>query len=581
MKRQARFVAAGGVALALLVTGCAENTGETDGNTQAHEQRTMDIIGTAEESQGPATPMPDGVSGGTIKVIQNADMAHLDPARNYVSTSMMVGTGLIYRTLNGYREDDEVGRKLVGDLATDSGTDVNGDCTVWEWTLKDGLKYEDGSEITADHVAYAVSRAMARDGDGNLVYPEGAQFLQQWLDPNGEYVGPYDGDPVAPGIEVDGNKITFSFDQPRCEAPFAVAMPLTAPIPPDKDTQQEFDVFPFSSGPYKVETRVISEETVLVRNEHWDPATDPIRLAYPDRWEFSYGTQPEDITTRLVANASDDENLMSFSLVHPDQLNAVVGAKDEYEGRYLEGPQKYTSYLSINTNRVTDLEVRQALNHAFNRERWIQVNGGEYAALPNTTLMGPTVPGYVDYDVYPYDVEKAKELLGGETIKIRYAHQDTAQQGEIAAALADEYAKAGIEVEAVPVDPLDWYGQIADPDNEFDMYWNGWGEDWPSGSTVFPPLYHSKSIAGETNYPFLEEPELDQKMDDLISSPDGFEATAEQWGKLGQEIMEKYAPSVPTDLSFGVWLTGSNIGGQYLQDNISTIDATKLFVREP
>lgn len=565
----------------MLVTGCAENTGETDGNSQSHEQRSMDIIGTAEESQGPATPMPDGVSGGTIEVIQNADMAHLDPARNYVSTSMMVGNGLIYRSLNGYREDDTVGRKVVGDLATDPGTDVNGDCTVWEWTLKEGLKYEDGSEITADHIGYAVSRSMAQDEDGNLMYPEGAQFLRQWIDPAGDYVGPYDGDPLAPGIEVDGNKITFTFDQPRCEAPFAMAMPTTAPIPPEEDTKDKFDVHPFSSGPYKIEKRVVSEETILVRNEHWDPETDPIRLAYPDSWVMTYGTQPEDITTRLEANADGDENLMSFANTHADQLSAIVGAKEDYEGRYLEGPRKYTQYLSINTNRVTELEVRQALNHAFNRERWIQVNGGEYSALPNTTLMGPTVPGYVDYDVYPYDVEKAKELLGGETVKIRYAHQDTSKNGEIAAAMADEFAKAGIEIEAVPIDPMDWYGQIADPDNDFDIYWNGWGEDWPSGSTVFPPLFHSSSIAGETNYPFLEEPELDAKMDELMTSPDGFEAIAEEWGKLGQEIMEKYAPSIPTDLSFGVWLTGSNIGGQYLQENISLIDATKLFVREP
>ena len=67
--------------------------------------------------------------------------------------------------------------------------------------------------------------------------------------------------------------------------------------------------------------------------------------------------------------------------------------------------------------------------------------------------MGPTVPGYVDYDVYPYDVEKAKELLGGETVKIRYAHQDTSKNGEIAAAMADEFAKAGIEIEAGPDRP--------------------------------------------------------------------------------------------------------------------------------
>ncbi|TQL78339.1 peptide/nickel transport system substrate-binding protein [Stackebrandtia endophytica] len=580
LKRQARFVAVGGVALALLVTGCAENTGNDGDGAQQHEQRSMDIMGTAEDSVGPATPVDGAVEGGTITFIQNADMAHLDPARSYTSTSMMVGNGLIYRALNGYREDGDGSRKVVGDLATDPGTDVNGDCTVWEYTLKEGLKYEDGSEITADHVAYGVSRSMAKK-DGNLMYPEGAQFLQQWLDPEREYNGPYDDDPLAPGIAVDGNKITFSFDKPRCETPFAVAMPTTAPIPPDKDTKNDFDQAPFSSGPYKIESRIVSEKTVLVRNEHWDANSDPIRHAYPDSFEFEYGTQPEDITTRLVANASNDENLASFSLVHPDQLSAVTGDKASYEGRYLEGPQKYTSYLSINTNRVTDLKVRQALNHAFNRDRWIQVNGGEYAALPNTTLMGPTVPGYVDYDVYPFDVEKAKELLGGETVKIRYAHQDTAKGGEIATAMADEFAKAGIEIEAVPVDPLDWYGQIADPDNSFDIYWNGWGEDWPSGSTVFPPLYHSNSIAGETNYPFITEPELDARMDELMVSPEGFENIAEEWGKLGQEIMEKYAPSIPTDLSYGVWLTGSNIGGQYLQENISTIDITKLFVREP
>ena len=236
---------------------------------------------------------------GTIEVIQNADMAHLDPARNYVSTSMMVGNGLIYRSLNGYREDDTVGRKVVGDLATDPGTDVNGDCTVWEWTLKEGLKYEDGSEITADHIGYAVSRSMAQDEDGNLMYPEGAQFLRQWIDPAGDYVGPYDGDPLAPGIEVDGNKITFTFDQPRCEAPFAMAMPTTAPIPPGEGHEGQVRRPPFSSGPYKIEKRVVSEETILVRNEHWDPETDPIRLAYPDSWVMTYGTQPEDITTRL------------------------------------------------------------------------------------------------------------------------------------------------------------------------------------------------------------------------------------------------------------------------------------------
>ncbi len=52
------------------------------------------------------------------------------------------------RSLTTYKEtlqaDGTVKMTVVGDMATDTGTDVNNDCKMWKYTLKDGLKYEDG-----------------------------------------------------------------------------------------------------------------------------------------------------------------------------------------------------------------------------------------------------------------------------------------------------------------------------------------------------------------------------------------------------------------------------------------------------
>ncbi len=81
---------------------------------------------------------------------------------------------------------------LVGDLATNPGTDVNKDCKVWEFKLRDGLKYEDGSAITSKDVAYGIARSFAPELN------EGPHYIQQWLYPGGDaynatYKGPYDG----------------------------------------------------------------------------------------------------------------------------------------------------------------------------------------------------------------------------------------------------------------------------------------------------------------------------------------------------------------------------------------------------
>ena len=102
-------------------------------------------------------------------------------------------------------------------------------------------------------------------------------------------------------------------------------------------------------------------------------------------------------------------------------------------------------YININTQRVKDVDVRRALNYAYDKDSALKIAGGTAVAQPSTTILAPVVPGFKNYNAYPAgpsgDVEKAKQLLQGKTIdKLQYCFANTAAAQKSAAAL-----KTGLE----------------------------------------------------------------------------------------------------------------------------------------
>lgn len=113
--------------------------------------------------------------GGTLYMLQEADFEHLDPARAYVTNSGDFGQRLLTRSLTQYAAGPgKEGHELMPDLAVGTG-EPNDDATVWTFTLKEGLKYEDGSPITAADIKYGVERTFAAD------LPEGPPWARQLL----------------------------------------------------------------------------------------------------------------------------------------------------------------------------------------------------------------------------------------------------------------------------------------------------------------------------------------------------------------------------------------------------------------
>ena len=134
--------------------------------------------------------------------------------------------------------------ELVPDMATDLGR-PNEDNTEWTFTLKDGLKYEDGTDVKAEDVAYAISRSFAIEE-----LPDGPTYQLQFFLDGDTYKGPYKDKAPYKGVEVNGNDITIKMSRPFPEMDYYASFPVFTGIPQAKDTGTEYGNHPLATGPY-------------------------------------------------------------------------------------------------------------------------------------------------------------------------------------------------------------------------------------------------------------------------------------------------------------------------------------------
>ena len=561
--RLKRAAAAGGaLALFAVMAACSENKG-TGGSTDSDRVQSGSIATDPKESMGPAPEVPGASKGGTFRVIRETKISHLDPQRVYSFAGLM-NAPLYSRSLTTFKDDGSGKVTLVGDLAETPGTDVNSDCKVWEFKIKDGVKFEDGRPITSAEIGYGIARSFDPDLTG------GPTYLQEWLADSPQYDTKWNfkanKTALPPGLTTpDAKTLKFEFAKPHCDLPFAASLPYTAPLPPDKDTGVNLDNQPFSSGPYKITKNTAGVELVMERNEHWDPATDPVRHQYPDQVVWSFGPDAEAGANRVIADNGDDQTALAWNGV-PSALVARVTGDVALTPRSVRGPTPSLWRLDINTQRVTDLAVRQALNYAIDRDGFIKVYGGEATARAVTTLLPPSTIGYGAYDAYPAgptgDVAKAKELLAGKTPELVLGAGD--DYPEYATQLKGNLEKAGfkITIKNIPADAkLDEVGKKANP---WDIYISQWAADWPSGAAVLPVLFDGRTIKAESNSntSYVNNDAINAEFDRVLALPAAEQAT--EWAKLDQRIMKELAPVVPLFVENGYYLHGSKVGGVFL-----------------
>jgi peptide/nickel transport system substrate-binding protein len=586
MKLMTRSRVATVLAAVLLVSGCGGG-GDDDGDQAAAPGGGVAAgkpptfkYGIDDTAAGPAKAPEGAVAGGTVRVYDVIDYQHLDPARIYSSNEGVLSQ-LLTRSLTGYRQDGDT-IDLVGDLATNTGVTKDKGKT-WTYTLRDGVTWEDGSPITSADVKYGLERGFVKD------YTEGPTYLQSWFADSEDfrkyYEGPYGGKELKNVTTPNAKTIVLKFSRPRPDVPFALAMPAGAPVKKSKDTKAKYTLDPFSTGPYKIESRKIDKSMTLVRNDAWKADTDPIRTAFPDRWEFSFGELPLQTNQRLIAASGDDAAAMTVvDNVSPEVLGQVVSTPDLL-ARTVGGYTPYAGTQVINTKRITDVRVRKAIMYAYPRQQVRQILGGPTHGDFATTIGSPTLVGWEPSDLFQVppegDVEKAKALLaeaGKPNQKIVYAYGNLPRGEQIAVAVVAGLERAGFQVVKKPIDPKTASDATSDPNNKFDLYGLAWGADWPSGATVYPVLFDGRRIGrGGYNWSFLNDPAINKEIDAIELIADPVEA-GKRWAALDRKILEQ-VPVFPDIYNKSLQLFGPKIGGTFQDVVHGNVSLNTIFIK--
>ncbi|WP_421928704.1 ABC transporter substrate-binding protein [Neoaquamicrobium sediminum] len=474
-----------------------------------------------------AAVMP--ASAETVRWARASDALTLDPhSQNQGVTHTFAHH--IYETL----VDRDVEGNLIPRLATEWAV-KEGDPTVWVFTLRQGVKFHDGADFTAEDVVFSLDRARSDKSNMKQLHA-GVQSVTAVDDHTVEVKmsGP---SPLYPNNLTN----TFMMDKTWTESNNAVEVQEAG------STDDNFAVRNTNgTGPYMLESRDPDVRSVLKLNEnHWaetKPAvTEIIYLPIADN------------ATRVAALLSGEVDLVQDVPVQDierlgssDGIKVTTGPENRviYFGyRFGDAPLKSSNITD--KNPINDPKVREAMHLAIDRNAIQQVvMRGQ--SVPTGVATPPFVNGWTpELNEYPEkaDVEGAKALLAeagypdGFTITLDTPNNRYVNDEAISQAVVGMLGQIGIKA-TLASRPITQHSPLIQ-NSETDFYLLGWGVPTFDSAYIFNDLIHTQSgHYGAYNPSGYTNPELDAKIESLETEVDLDKRNAtiaEIWAKVQED----------------------------------------------
>jgi peptide/nickel transport system substrate-binding protein len=385
-----------------------------------------------------------------------ADVTSMDP--HFLNLAPNVNIG--WHVFDALTHVDEDSRLIPGLAVSWRAIDP----TTWEFKLRRGVRFHDGSELTAEDVVFSIERT--------LQVPNGQfrTFTQR-------IVAKEIPDPYTLRLKTATPYAMVPYD---LDSVFIVSRKAAADAKPEDFDSGKAMV---GTGPFRFLRFARGDRVELERNERywggtppWSKVTfrvvptDPARLA---------GLLSGDLDLIEQVPTADLERLRRDALlntVHKVSWRTIFFHLDQRE-RVRGFTDKTGKPLARNPLR--DVRVRRALSLAINRQA-IAERLMDGAAMPASNLVSPTVFGYApDLKPDPYDPQEAKRLLSdagyvdGFTMTLSAPNNRYVNDEQIAQAVAQMLARVGVQtrVEALPLNVYVPRGAKG----EFSFAMFGWG----------------------------------------------------------------------------------------------------------
>jgi peptide/nickel transport system substrate-binding protein len=551
-RRRTLAVAACAVLTGLALAACANGSSGSGASTGA-------VTG-IDESYGAAISgvvNPSSATGGTLTFAESSTPDSFDPGNTYYAWtwdfSRLYATPLVtYKSCPG-----RCGLALVPGIATSLGQ-VSANGLVWTYHLKHGLKFEDGTTVTAADVKYAVERTY----DRNVLANGPTYFPVLLADPS--YPGPFkDRAKNLMGLTSvttpDAYTIQFHLQHPFPDFNYVVAIPQTAPVPPDKDTGAKYQLHPISTGPYMFESYQPDKELVLVRNPNWTQAEDPEARQLANKIVLDLNLNAADVDTQLLAGNVDIDaggtgvgaaaraEILSSPSLMKDADDALTG--------FL-----WFAYINTKVAPLNNLACRQAVEYAADKtDQQTAYGGPQVGGQIASTVVPPTIVGYSQFDLYDAvsdpsgNLVKAKAALdacgqpNGFSVGLGY-RSDRPTDVQAAQSLQAALARVGISVQLHGYPSGTYYTDFAGSpayvqQHDLGLDLGSWAPDWPDGYGFLDEISNGNAIApsGNTNIAQLNDPVINNLFAQAAAPTLSATQEAAIWPKIDLQIMKDAA----------------------------------------
>ncbi len=489
--------------------------------------------------------------GGTLRLVAKSAGGTLDPKVNYTLQYWQLYQAM-YDGLLGFKKvDGDDSFTVVPDLA-EAMPEVSDGGKTYTFTLRKGVKFSNGNDVTVDDVAASFKRIFT------VSSPTAGTFYNGIVGAAACLKAPTSCD-LSKGVVVDKatNTVVIHLVNPDPELPYKLSVPHASILPADSPAKDAGNTPIPTTGPYMVASYDPNRALKLVRNPHfkeWSRDAQP--QGYSDEIDETFGLTVEAAVTAVENGQAD----WVFDPPPADRLNEI-GTK--FADQVHVNPLTAFWYLAMNTNLAPfdNIKVRQAVNWAVDRNAVVKLFGGDKLAQPVCTFLPPGFPGHVDDCQYTKgggttwtapDLDKAKQLVqesGTAGQEVGIVVSDDEVNKAVGEYLQSLLTSLGYKATLKPISGNIQFTYIQNTKNKVQISLTQWYQDYPAASDFLNVLLSCASFTpgsdSSINIAGFCDKKIDAQMQQaLVTERTSMDEATKQWGEIDKAVMTA-APVAP------------------------------------
>ncbi len=443
-------------------------------------------------------------AGGTFIFSASSNIHTLDPHFAY-DTLSTAACRLLYDGLLDYDYEGQMIPGLAAELPA-----VSDQGRVFRFTLRDGIKFHNGREVTAEDISWSMHRLLS-ERIGSPGYP----FFKSIVGAPAYHAGEVDH--IEGIVVVDDRTIEFRLDEADQTFLNALAMPFSYPLAREhvEELEQAEGVTavgrnPIGTGPFAFARWERGVQVEFDRfEEYWAPRARAEHMIFLENIQA-------DVASARFRNGDVD------IVYRPSKVNRLFLRESEAWAPYraeAPSPALYALGLNCELPPFDNVHVRRAVAYAIDRSKFERLDPGR--AIAATQVLPPMLPPH-DPNLptrQVFDLDRAREemrLAGfpdglSEPVMLWVRGESEVR---VAQFFQQDLKEIGIEIELKMVSFATYLKETGKP-RVAQAAFTGWHQDFPDPSNFMDILFHSRSIHPENseNRSFYRNPKLDAILD--------------------------------------------------------------------